>query len=166
MRQMSAWHISSDRFAWGAPISATLVYGTQNTTGFGPAFAGHECFRGTVGHDWICFGHALAKSKELFTLLDLCVSSLRRGHANLLCIVPILTDDPRRESVNICAAARECRAAFCGSPLPGGLLVAASCSFVSRVAPPWPGLLPLSQGCCLLARAAPYSPGLLPLNQG
>merc|ERR1719433_224933 len=34
---------------------------------------------------------------KLFTLLDLCVSSLRRGHANLLCIVPILTDDPRRE---------------------------------------------------------------------
>ena len=27
-----------------------------------------------------------------------CVSSLRRGHANLLCIVPILSDDPRRES--------------------------------------------------------------------
>jgi len=24
--------------------------------------------------------------------LDLCVSSLREGHANLLCIVPILTD--------------------------------------------------------------------------
>ena len=44
---------------------------------------------------------ALAKFavlKELVTLLDLCVSSLRRGHANLLCIVPILTDDPRRES--------------------------------------------------------------------
>ena len=36
--------------------------------------------------------------KKLYTLLDLCVSSLRRGHANLLCIVPILTDDPRRES--------------------------------------------------------------------
>ena len=34
----------------------------------------------------------------MVTLLDLCVSSLRRGHANLLCIVPILTDDPRRES--------------------------------------------------------------------
>jgi hypothetical protein len=34
----------------------------------------------------------------MITLLDLCVSSLRRGHANLLCIVPILTDDPRRES--------------------------------------------------------------------
>ena len=36
--------------------------------------------------------------QKLCTLLDLCVSSLRRGHANLLCIVPILTDDPRRES--------------------------------------------------------------------
>ena len=36
--------------------------------------------------------------EKLFTLLDLCVSSLRRGHANLLCIVPILTDDSRRRS--------------------------------------------------------------------
>ena len=36
--------------------------------------------------------------KKLFTLLDLCVSSLRRGHVNLLCIVPILTDHPREES--------------------------------------------------------------------
>ena len=34
----------------------------------------------------------------LLTLLDLRVSSLRRGHANIICIVPILTDDPRRES--------------------------------------------------------------------
>ena len=34
----------------------------------------------------------------MFILLDLCVSSLRRGHANLLCIVPMLTDDPRRQS--------------------------------------------------------------------
>ena len=34
----------------------------------------------------------------LFTLLDSCVSSLRRGHANLLCIVPSLTDDPRKET--------------------------------------------------------------------
>ena len=37
-------------------------------------------------------------AKKLVTLLDLCVSSLRRGHANLLCIVPILTDDLRRGS--------------------------------------------------------------------
>jgi len=43
----------------------------------------------------------MGQRKKLFTLLDLCVSSLRRGHANLLCIVPILTDDPRRESENI-----------------------------------------------------------------
>ena len=56
-----------------------------------------------------CFTHAVWMhtsagaanfSKKLFTLLDLCVSSLRRGHANLLCIVPILTDDPRRESTH------------------------------------------------------------------
>ena len=39
------------------------------------------------------------QQKQMFTLLDLCVSSLRRGHVNLLCIVPILTDDPRRESL-------------------------------------------------------------------
>ena len=38
------------------------------------------------------------ESKKFDTLLDLCVSSLRRGHANLLYIVPILSDDPRRES--------------------------------------------------------------------
>ena len=40
----------------------------------------------------------MATEKKLGTLFDLCVSSLRRGHANLLCIVPILSDDPRRES--------------------------------------------------------------------
>ena len=33
--------------------------------------------------------------QKIDTLLDLRVSSLRRGHANLLCIVPILADDPR-----------------------------------------------------------------------
>ena len=31
-------------------------------------------------------------SKKFGPFLDLCVSSLRRGHANLLCIVPILSD--------------------------------------------------------------------------
>ena len=36
----------------------------------------------------------------MLTLIDVCASSLRRGRANLLCIVPILTDDPRRESKN------------------------------------------------------------------
>jgi len=35
-----------------------------------------------------------SNQKKLVTLLDLCVSSLRRGRANLLCIVPILSDDP------------------------------------------------------------------------
>ena len=36
-------------------------------------------------------------AKNLVTLLDLCVSSLRRGHANLHCTVPILSDDLRGE---------------------------------------------------------------------
>ena len=49
-------------------------------------------------HSFVAFVSVSTLIKELFTLLDLCVSSLRRGHANLLCIVPILTDDPRRES--------------------------------------------------------------------
>ena len=39
------------------------------------------------------------EAKKVDTILDFCVSSLRRGHANLLCIVPILTDDLRRGSV-------------------------------------------------------------------
>ena len=39
-----------------------------------------------------------SQCKQMFTLLDVCVSFLRRGHANLLCIVLILMDDPRRES--------------------------------------------------------------------
>ena len=50
----------------------------------------------------LAFGSAISqplqKRKKFDTLLDLCVSSLRRGHANLLCIVPILPDDPRRGS--------------------------------------------------------------------
>ena len=47
--------------------------------------------------------------KKHVTLPDLCVSSLRRGHANLLCIVPILTDDLRRGSNNIGRHWLECR---------------------------------------------------------
>ena len=46
----------------------------------------------------------VAMDKKISTLPDSCVSSLRRGHANLLCIVPSLTDDPRRESVSLCCS--------------------------------------------------------------
>ena len=34
----------------------------------------------------------MRRKKKFGPFLDLCVSSLRRGHANLLCIVPILSD--------------------------------------------------------------------------
>ena len=45
------------------------------------------------------WGWAEKKKKKKFdTLLDLCVSSLRRGHANLLCIFPILVDDRNSDS--------------------------------------------------------------------
>ena len=40
----------------------------------------------------------IALSKQMFTLIDLCVSPLRRAHINILCIVPMLTADPRRVS--------------------------------------------------------------------
>ena len=53
---------------------------------------GSSCSHGT--HP----SHELPRSQEMFTLLDSCVSSLRRGHADIICIVPSLTDDPRRES--------------------------------------------------------------------
>jgi len=36
-------------------------------------------------------GQIQGRKKKFDTVLDFCVSSLRRGHANLLCIVPILT---------------------------------------------------------------------------
>ena len=43
----------------------------------------------------VCLG---CVSNRLFVLLDLRVSSLRRGHANILFVVQILTDDRSRES--------------------------------------------------------------------
>ena len=53
----------------------------------------------------------------MFTLLDVCVSSLRRGHANHLFMVPIVTNDPRRESCFCMRADRGCH----GRPrLPAG----------------------------------------------
>jgi hypothetical protein len=50
------------------------------------------CFR------FFVFYRNLRIGSQLCTLLDLCVSSLPRGHANLLCIVSIVTDDSRRKS--------------------------------------------------------------------
>ena len=81
---------------------------------FGVARCRSSFLRGVQCSSWLCrfvkgsFGSHINKKrighfkktqrKKICTLLDLCVSSLRRGHANLLCIVPILTDVPRRES--------------------------------------------------------------------
>ena len=90
--------------------------------------------------------------KTLEPFLELCVSSLRRGHANLLCIVPILSDVRRQDSLNcrgiyglITKHFQHLRAASysrtimlgtangaahdttCGSDLRPGLSVASSC---------------------------------------
>ena len=46
-----------------------------------------------------CFAVDIAPAGSSTTFLDVCASSLRMGQANLLCFVPIFTDDPRRESV-------------------------------------------------------------------
>ena len=54
-------------------------------------------FKDVVFED-VVFDNNSFVTLSFFTRLDLCVSSLRRGHANLLCVVPISTDDPRRES--------------------------------------------------------------------
>ena len=56
---------------------------------------------------WLAFGTSAAMRlpswdssarKKHVTLLVLCVSSLRRGRGNLLCIVPLLTGDARKVS--------------------------------------------------------------------
>ena len=50
--------------------------------------------------------------EQLTTLLDLCVSSKRWGHSNLLCIVPNVTGGPRRESERSMADQRKQHAAM------------------------------------------------------
>ena len=51
---------------------------------------------------YLFIGHPLHVGADVQKCLHfsicVCVSSLRKGHANILCIVPKLTDDPRRES--------------------------------------------------------------------
>ena len=54
------------------------------------------CYHFTGSENHTTATHSYA---TMFTLLGLCVSSLRRGHANVLCIVPRLSDDPRRGSI-------------------------------------------------------------------
>ena len=93
--------------SWGGWPSQILALRIHTTRNFGGRHQAQTVsFRGRhVSPDRRLVQTRLARAKQtvqqqLFTLLDLCVSSLRRGHANLLCIVPILTDDPRRESEN------------------------------------------------------------------
>ena len=64
------------------------MLGKQNSCGTSPAVIPSDELAA------LRFRPKPGKQTRLFllaTLLDLCVSSLRRGHANLLCIVPILS---------------------------------------------------------------------------
>ena len=87
---------------WGKPFTPLTISGVPHTLRFvfaNSALIMLHCLNPSVFALKKLSSEKFAeRSKKLFTLLDLCVSSLRRGHANLLCIVPILTDDPRRES--------------------------------------------------------------------
>ena len=78
-------------------LAASMIFAKTNPTGSSwllDLFVCSPCLL-------VCLSECLCPyvAKQISTLPNLCVSSLRRGHANLLCIVPILTDDPRRESV-------------------------------------------------------------------
>ena len=77
--------------------------------------------------------------KKCDTLLDLCVSSLRRGHANLLCIVPILTDDLRRGS-DIMLITRAYRNNFIIIPRP---FFFARATLEAQLHPPFPSCFPI-----------------------
>ena len=97
-----------------------------------------------VDLSWPRAGHL----KQLFTLLDLCVSSLRRGHGNLLCIVPSLPGDPRRDPPTSAQPHVTVGPHFAVAPPPppGGA--------VGRGGAP-----PLRLGLSLSVRAAPSWPG-------
>jgi hypothetical protein len=51
--------------------------------------------------NWVDMEGKKQKAKKFGPFLDLCVSSLRRGHANLLCIVPILSDVSEETKVDV-----------------------------------------------------------------
>ena len=88
----------------------TAIEGTWFTWGLLKASPCHEELRNSEGDSlylpssnslyWsakFCSIISCRKAQKfLEPFLDLCVSSLRRGHANLLCIVPILSDFVRR----------------------------------------------------------------------
>ena len=66
---------------WVAPAYTTV----------GAAFAAQHYDKYPKGGD---FNNFILKMKKIWNASRICVSSLRRGHANLLCIVPILVYVP------------------------------------------------------------------------
>ena len=108
------WSHSLQHFLRGELLASTLQYGLRalscktwaillrpQPTAHRPS--PHAPRRGNCTHALTtkhCIQEKILSEME-DTLPDLCVSSLRRGHANLLCVVPILSDVPRRESMTL-----------------------------------------------------------------
>jgi len=77
---------------------ATLPFPVSRVPVFFAALTSTSCYHSCSPLP-VAFFFCFWRRQKIFTLLDLCVSSLRRGHANLVCIVPILSDDLFRESI-------------------------------------------------------------------
>ena len=105
-----------------------------------------------------------ANKQKHVKLLDLCVSSLRRGNANLLCVVQILTDVPRRESVLVewrrCEQESGVEPKACGNGAPSCAAALAECGRHApseRTPPPAPAthVLYTNVAPCARTRASP-----------
>ena len=90
-------------------LPALLVTAKNSTTWLNQCHHSGLCCI-THTHSIKFLGRELHRVRKLGTLLDLCVSSLRRGHANLLCRDHFSSDDPRRESCSSCISCCSCPA--------------------------------------------------------
>ena len=92
----------------------------------------HICtYSSTIVHD-PCL---IFRSLNMFTLLDACVSSLRRGHVNLLCVVPnfkrmIPEGNPSHTSQSFCTVRVHDR----GAKMRAKAAAPATCHFVDGLA--------------------------------
>ena len=74
-------------------------------SGWAALAAAAPCTALSLGYTLTLYYITLYYNIVCYVILYLyCVVSLRSGHANLLCLVPILTDDPRRQSIILCVS--------------------------------------------------------------
>jgi len=91
--------IPNDLLSHG-PHSSTIIFQQNRTQDpFKKELLKTKCRKENIPERRKLTSEKLTKKKKFGPFLDLCVSSLRRGHANLLCIVPILSDVPEGTSL-------------------------------------------------------------------